>query len=69
MDLGVGEMGFKFCGKHPLLMTRTQVSNPGLMGPLILVRSNFVSTISLYRKSASLIDTHILWGTLYHKVS
>ena len=35
MDLGVAEMGFLFCGKHPLLMTRTQVSDPGPMGPLI----------------------------------
>ena len=62
MDLGVGEMGFIFC-KHPLLVTRTQMSNPGPIGPLVLIRSNFVSTISLYRKSASLIGTHILWGT------
>ena len=35
MDLGVGEMGFIFCGKHPLLVTRTQVSDPGPMGPLV----------------------------------
>ena len=25
MDFGVGEMGFIFCDKHPLLITRTQV--------------------------------------------
>ena len=31
MDLGVGEMR-----KHPLLVTRTQVSHPGSMGPLVL---------------------------------
>ena len=24
MDLGVAKMGFIFCGKHPLLMARTQ---------------------------------------------
>ena len=35
MDLGVAEMGFIFCGKHPLLMTRTGLSDPGPMGPLI----------------------------------
>ena len=36
MDLGVGEMGFICCGKHPVLVTRTQVSDPGPMDPLIL---------------------------------
>ena len=37
MDLIVGEMGFIFCGKHPLLVTKAEVtvSNPGPMGPLI----------------------------------
>ena len=35
MDFGAGEMGFIFCGKHPLLM-RTQVSNPGPLGPLVM---------------------------------
>ena len=34
MDLGVAEMGFIFCGKHPLLMKMTGVSDPGPMGPL-----------------------------------
>ena len=29
-------MGFIFCGKHLLLVTRTQVSDPGPMGPLVL---------------------------------
>ena len=29
-------MGFIFCGKHLLLMTRIQVSDQGPMGPLIL---------------------------------
>ena len=29
MDLGVGEIGFIFYSKHPLLVTRTQRSNPG----------------------------------------
>ena len=29
MDLGFGEMGFIFCGKRPLLVTRIQVSDPG----------------------------------------
>ena len=36
MDLGVGEMGFVFCGKHPFLMTGTQVGNPGPMDRLDL---------------------------------
>ena len=35
MDLGVGEMGFIVCGEHPLLVTRTRVSNPGPLGPLV----------------------------------
>ena len=35
MDLGVGEMGFIFCGYHPLLVTRIQVNDPGPMGPLV----------------------------------
>ena len=37
MDLGVGEMGFIFCGKHPLLITRIQVSDPGPKGLLFIV--------------------------------
>ena len=28
-------MGIIFCGKHPLLLTSIQVSNPGPMGPLV----------------------------------
>ena len=36
MDLGVGEMGFIFCGKHPLLVIESQVSDSRLMGSLIL---------------------------------
>ena len=35
MDLGVGEMGFIFCGKHPRFVTRTQVRDPGPMGHLV----------------------------------
>ena len=35
MDLGVGEMGFIFYGEHPVLVTRTRVSDPGPMGPLV----------------------------------
>ena len=35
MDLGVAEMGFIFLGKHPFLITRTEVSDPGPMGPHI----------------------------------
>ena len=31
--LSVGEMGFIFCGKHPLLMTRIRVSDPEPQGP------------------------------------
>ena len=34
MDLGVGEMGFIFCG-YPLFETRTRVSDPGPMNPLV----------------------------------
>ena len=35
MDIGVEEMGFIFHGKHPLLMTRIQVRDPGPKGPLV----------------------------------
>ena len=35
MELGVVEMRLIFCGKHPLLVTRTQVSDPGTMGHLV----------------------------------
>ena len=38
MDLGVGEMRYISCGKHPLLVIRSQVSNPGPMGPLVFVK-------------------------------
>ena len=34
MDLGVEEMGSVICGKHPSLVTRTHVSDPGHMGSL-----------------------------------
>ena len=36
MNLGVEEMGFIFCGKHPLLMTRTQVRDPRHMDPIVV---------------------------------
>ena len=36
MDLGVGEIVFLFCGKQPLFMTRTHVSDPGHKGPLVI---------------------------------
>ena len=34
-------MGFIFCGKHPLLLTRIQVSDSGHMGPLVCVCRQF----------------------------
>ena len=40
--LGVGEMGFIFCGKHPLLLIRIQVRNPGPNVPLVFVLANSV---------------------------
>ena len=42
MDLGIGEMGFIFCGKHPLLKIRIQVGDLGSKGPLIFVLANSV---------------------------
>ena len=36
MDLGVGEMTFIFCGKHPLIMTRIQVCDPEPKYPLVV---------------------------------
>ena len=41
MDLDVGEMGFIFYGEHPLLVTRTRVSDPGPMGPLVFLPVTF----------------------------
>ena len=35
MDIGVEEMGFIFCGKRSLLVTRTQVSDLEFMDPLV----------------------------------
>ena len=58
IDLGVGEIGFTFYDKHPLLMTRTQVSNPETKSPLVTrviqefsaVFSNFYGlTIDIYK--------------------
>ena len=49
MDLGVGEMGLTFCGKHPLLMTRTQVSNPGPMGPLVYLIFSLVVNQDMHK--------------------
>ena len=37
MDLSVREMRLIFCGKHPFLMTRIQVSDTGPKGPLAVV--------------------------------
>ena len=37
MDLSVGEMEFKFCGKHHLLMARSQVKDPMPNGPSCLL--------------------------------
>ena len=46
MDLGVGEMGFIFCGKHHLLVTRTQVSDSGHMDPHVSFTLNLLRTNS-----------------------
>ena len=35
---GLKRMGFIFCGKHPLLMTRIQVSDPEPMDPLVVLQ-------------------------------
>ena len=35
LDLGVGEIGSIFCGTHPLLATRIEVSVPGHKGYLV----------------------------------
>ena len=35
VGLGTGEVGFVFFGKHPLLVARIQVIDPGLKGPLV----------------------------------
>ena len=47
MDIGVGEMAFIFCGKHPLLVTRTQVSDPGTKSHLFIFKA-FSYTCKLY---------------------
>ena len=57
MVFGVGEMGFIFCGKQPLLVTRTQVTNPGAMGPLVL------------KTSTTHMDKHVIGDTVFHDSS
>ena len=47
MNIGVGEIGLIFCGKHPLFVTRTKVSDPGPTGPLVLYYS-IINFSSLY---------------------
>ena len=42
MDLGVEEIGFIFCGKRPLLLTRTQVGDPGPVYPLVF---SYIGTV------------------------
>ena len=36
-ELTCWRMGFIFCGKHPLFLTMILVSDPGPMGPLVLL--------------------------------
>ena len=45
MDLCVGEMGFIFCGKHPILMTTIHVSDPGPMGLLVFRSKKLLPSI------------------------
>ena len=53
MDLSAGEMGFIFCGKLPLRMTRTRVSDPVSYG-LIVINSYFnISSLNLLCELAS----------------
>ena len=47
MDLGAGEIGFIFCGKHPLIMTKIQVSYRGPNGPLF-EKANFAGQIMFW---------------------
>ena len=51
MDLGVEEIGLIFYGKHPLLMTKIQVSDPSCLKS-ILVRSkgNKLSSYSYFKR-------------------
>ena len=74
MDLGVGEMGFIFCGTHPLLMTRIEVSNPGPKGPLVYLGSLFHHkilgvlsslAITLFKKRAGCFTLTVLWLAVF----
>ena len=49
-------MGFIFCGKHLLLMTRVQVSYQGPMGPLILSIDGHMK-----KTSGSPVDLRVLY--------
>ena len=53
MDLGVWKMGFKFCGKIPLLVTRTQVSDPWPMDPLVSVCEVRIEDLNIPRSGPS----------------
>ena len=58
-------MGFIIYGQHPLLVTRTQVSNSAPMGPLIftsLSDSNLTYLVPTYRK-----DYQKFFGAFYGK--
>ena len=47
------ENGIYICGKHPLLLTKIQVSDPGPMGPLVLFSklSLFFNLLKPYHQS------------------
>ena len=68
MDLGVGEIGYNFCGKHHLLMTRIQVSDPVYKGPLvfllILLKKNKIFLSVLFKRYI-LCHVHVNDTTLH----
>ena len=63
MDLGFGEMGSIFCGKHPPLVTRTQVSDPGPMGPLVVVFLLWSNSLIFFFLQVT--DRHLFFTTIW----
>ena len=51
-------MGINFCGKHPLLMTRIRVSDPGSKGQLVYLSSQFYIVLSYFPVIHLLLKSH-----------
>ena len=59
------EMGFIFCGQHPLLVTRSQMSDPGPMGPLVSFAPTCLINSIIHEHSCKIL--YLLYHTRYKK--